>query len=110
MASTTIGRTTCPIGCGHAAAFVKLKTDKGEDRTAYPYVHCPDCGVQMHTRSKTQAEHLLRNTRLEKGAQDAPKAPEATKGHTPEEKPAKPVKNAPAGLFALFGGASGSAS
>jgi len=102
MASKTLGRIACPINCGHTAAQVKLKTDKGEGKTAHPYVHCAGCGVQLHTRSQEQAEHVLRNTRPEKGA-SAPPAPDTP---APQENPPEPTKNAGGGLFGgLFGGA-----
>ncbi|MBV6324370.1 hypothetical protein [Duganella violaceipulchra] len=109
MASKTLGRVSCPISCGHTAAQVKIKTDKGE-KTAYPYVHCAACGVQLHTRSEDQARALLAITRPEKGAQDAPAAPPAPERpadvpaapQAPEAPPA-PAKRA-AGLFdGLFG-------
>jgi hypothetical protein len=99
MASKTLGRITCPIGCGHTAAQVKLKTDKTSG-TAHPYVHCAGCGIQLHTRNEEQAGHLLRNTRAEKGA-DAPQATQAPPA--PENVPA-PAKNAPTGIFGLFAG------
>jgi hypothetical protein len=103
MASKTLGRVTCPVGCSHTAAQVKIKTDKGE-KTAYPYVHCAGCGVQLHTRSEEQARHLLAMTRPEKGAADVPAAPPAPEpapdvpapNKQPETPPA-PVKRA--GLF-----------
>lgn len=98
MASKTLGRITCPIGCGHTAAQVKLKTDKGEGKTAHPYVHCAGCGVQLHTRSQEQAEHLMRNARPEKGAAPAP----AVEVPPTDENPPAPPKNAPGGLFGLF--------
>lgn len=109
MASKTLGRVACPISCGHTAAQVKIKTDKGE-KTAYPYVHCAACGVQLHTRSEDQARALLAVTRPEKGAQDAPAAPPAAEpvadvpAAAPKlETPPAPVKRA--GLFdGLFGG------
>lgn len=93
MASKTLGRVTCPIGCGHTAAQVKIKTDKGEDKTAYPYVHCAGCGIQLHTRSDEQARHLLAGTRPDKIAQEAPQAPQITK---PEPTPAPDDKAPPA--------------
>lgn len=110
MASKTLGRVSCPISCGHTAAQVKIKTDKGEDKTAYPYVHCASCGVQLHTRSEDQARALLAMTRPEKGVQSAPAAPQApdavevTPAATPApETPPAPAKRA-AGLFdGLFG-------
>ena len=108
MASKTLGRVACPISCGHTAAQVKIKTDKGE-KPAYPYVHCAGCGCQLHTRSDDQANALLAMTRPEKGAQAAPAAPPAAEqappvpAAAPEEKtPQAPVKRA--GLFdGLFG-------
>jgi hypothetical protein len=105
MASITLGRVVCPIGCGHHAAQVKLKTDKGE-KTAYPYVHCAGCGIQLHTRNKEQGEHLLKGARPEKTAAPEPiKTPVAA----PEPIPATHVppdpKKSPGGLFGgLFGG------
>lgn len=108
MASKTLGRVACPIGCGHAAAQVKIKTDKGE-KPAHPYVHCAGCGVQLHTRSEEQARHLLAMTRPEKGAPAAPAAPPqpaseppAPVSPPPDKTPHAPVKRA--GLFdGLFG-------
>lgn len=106
MASNTLGRVACPIGCGHTAAQVKLKTDKEAGKTAYPYVHCAGCGVQLHTRSADQAKHLLAITRPEKGAQDVPAAPPKPE-REPEATPAPvPAKTAPALFGGLFGGAS----
>ncbi len=63
MASTTLGRTECPLRCGHTAAHVKLKTDK--PTTAYPYVHCRGCGCQLHTKNEEQGKALLAITRPE---------------------------------------------
>lgn len=97
MASKTLGRVACPVGCGHEAAQVKLKTDKEAGKQAYAYVHCAGCGVQLHTRSDEQARHLLRMTRAEKGAEDAPEPAKA------QEAPQVPARvAAPAG--GLFGG------
>lgn len=109
MASKTLGRVSCPISCGHTAAQVKIKTDKGE-KTAYPYVHCAACGVQLHTRSEDQARALLAMTRPEKGVQDAPapapaveRPAEAPAPAPVAETPPAPAKRA-AGLFdGLFG-------
>jgi hypothetical protein len=97
MASKTLGRIACPIGCGHTAAQVKLKTDKGE-KTAYPYVHCAGCGIQLHTRNEEQAGHLLRGTRAEKGA-EAPPSVETAPVDT--STPPAPPK-APAGFLSSF--------
>lgn len=68
MVSKVLGRTPCPIGCGHTAAHVKLKTDK--PTAAYPYVHCRGCGIQINCRNDEQAGYLLAITRPE--ALDAP--------------------------------------
>jgi len=81
MASKILGRTPCPIGCGHSAAHVKIKTDKATE--AYPYVHCRGCGAQLHTKNEEQARHLLAITRAE--ALDTPAPPPAT---LPEPVPA----------------------
>jgi hypothetical protein len=66
MASKSLGRAECPIRCGFSAAHVKVKTDKAEGKTAYPYIHCPSCGCQLHTKNSEQAEYLLKITRPEK--------------------------------------------
>ena len=103
MASNTIGRTDCPVKCGHTAAFVKLKTDKEAGKTAYPYVHCAGCGVQLHTRSQAQAEHLLAITRGEKGAeaaQDAQKRPPSGEQSPADTETPPPPKKAPGGFLA----------
>lgn len=110
MASKNLGRTACPIQCGHTAAFVKIKTDKAEGKAAYPYVHCAGCGTQLHTRSEEQARHLLAITRAEKGAEPAqaaqkqPPSDERAPGSTPP--PPAPKKPA-GGIFAggIFGDA-----
>lgn len=65
MASKVLGRTSCPVQCGHDAAHVKLKTDKVSG-TAYPYIHCRNCGTQLHTKNDEQASYLLKITRPEK--------------------------------------------
>jgi hypothetical protein len=109
MASKTLGRVACPISCGHNAAQVKIKTDKGE-KAAYPYVHCAGCGVQLHTRSEDQAAHLLGLTRAENGAPALLAAPPAAERPAEvlapaakQETPPAPAKS-PAGLFdGLFG-------
>lgn len=105
MASKTLGRTNCPVNCGHTAAFVKLKTDKGEGKAAYPYVHCAGCGVQLHTRSEEQARHLLAITRGEKGADPAPEPQKRPPGdeQSPAGSDAPPAPKKPAGGF-LTGG------
>lgn len=105
MASKTLGRVVCPIGCGHTAAQVKIKTDKASG-TAHPYVHCAGCGVQLHTRNDEQARHLLAMTRKEKGADAAPDAQAAPPSADPapvDINPPEPPKKAPAGLFPLWG-------
>lgn len=109
MASKTLGRIACPIGCGHTAAQVKIKTDKASG-TAHPYVHCAGCGIQLHTRNEEQATHLLRSTRAEKGADAAPARAEGPPSdeRTPADAsvPTAPPK-ASGGLFSgfLLGGA-----
>ncbi|WP_373987014.1 hypothetical protein [Duganella sp. BuS-21] len=112
MASKLLGRVPCPVKCGHDAAFVKIKTDKEGGKAAYPYVHCPghNCGIQLHTRTQEQAQHLLAMTRPEKGAPDVPAAPPGDEKPEPvlapaqtEKSPPMPVKSA--GLFGgLFAG------
>jgi len=107
MASKTLGRVICPIGCGHQAAQVKIKTDKASG-TAYPYVHCAGCGMQAHTRNEEQARHLLAITRKEKGADAAPDAPAAPPGDEPapvDTSAPPPPKKARSGLFPMFAGA-----
>jgi hypothetical protein len=76
MASEILGRTPCPIQCGHDAAHVKLKTDKATQ--AYPYIHCRGCGSQLHTKNAEQAAHLLKITRAEKLDAAPPAAPTPT--------------------------------
>lgn len=90
MASDILGRTPCPIGCGHTAAHVKIKTDKTTE--AFPYIHCRGCGIQLHTKNKEQAAYLLKNTRAE--ALDTPAEPPTP---TPKATPpaAVPVPVAP---------------
>jgi hypothetical protein len=107
MASITLGRVNCPIGCGHTAAQVKIKTDKGEGKTAFPYIHCAGCGIQVHTRGDEQARHLAKMTRPEKGAapQPAPGAPAAPPAaeRTPGDTSAPPeAKKAPGGFLSGF--------
>lgn len=65
MASEILGRTECPIKCGHTAAHVKRKTDK-QTGTAYPYIHCRGCGCQLHIKNAEQAGYLAQLTRPEK--------------------------------------------
>lgn len=86
MASKTLGRTACPC-CSYDAAHVKIKTDKEEGKTAHPFVYCRECGIQMHTRTREQAEHLLRKTRAEK-LDLPPPAPEPAKEPAPAPAPA----------------------
>lgn len=107
MASKTLGRIACPIHCGFESAHVKIKTDKGEGKAAFPYVHCPSCGVQLHTKSEEQAQHLLRHTRAEKLAPAPDAEPKQAPAEivpapttTPAPAPAPAAK--PAGLFGLF--------
>jgi hypothetical protein len=80
MTSKILGRTTCPIRCGHEAAHVKIKTDKASG-TAFPYVHCRACGWQGHTKNEEQAGHLLAITRPEK-LDDVPKEAKAAQIET----------------------------
>jgi len=99
MASKTLGRTACPITCGHDAAHVKIKTDKAT--TAYPYVHCRNCGAQLHTKTEEQAAYLLKQTRPE--ALDVPAAL-PTPTPSPVEPAPPPVPPAPpARRFGGFG-------
>ncbi|MET2990772.1 hypothetical protein [Herbaspirillum seropedicae] len=102
MASKILGRTACPC-CDHDAAHVKLKTDKAEGQTAYPYVHCRDCGIQMHTRTQHQAEHLLKRTRAEKLDQPAP-APEPAPAPAPAPADLHPAPVPPKPGRQMFGG------
>lgn len=106
MASKLLGRVACPVGCGHEAAFVKIKTDKEGGREAFPYVHCPACGVQLHTRSDDQARHLLAMTRPEKVGDGAepPTAPPAARQAARAPDPAQVPPKAPASAGGLFGG------
>lgn len=89
MASKTLGRTSCPLACGHTAAHVKIKTDKPTE--AFPYIHCRGCGAQLHTKNQEQARYLLANTRPE--ALDAPQPDPAP---VPADPPAPPAPPAPA--------------
>ena len=94
MASQILGRTACPISCGHDAAHVKIKTDKATK--AHPYVHCRGCGCQLHTKTDEQAAHLLKRTRPE--ALDAPvpaPTPTPRQVETPVSAPPAPVPPAP---------------
>ena len=100
MASKILGRTACPC-CPHEAAHVKLKTDKAEGQTAYPYVHCKGCGIQMHTRTQEQAEHLLRKTRAEKLDLPTP-LPEPEPAPAPADLPSAPIP--PSSGRPMFGG------
>jgi hypothetical protein len=106
MASKLLGRVACPVGCGHAAAFVKIKTDKEGGREAFPYVHCPACGVQLHTRSDEQARHLLTMTRPEQTGDGAepPTAPPAARQAARAPDPVPLPQKAPASAGGLFGG------
>lgn len=83
MASKLLGRTRCPL-CDDDKAHVKIKTDKAEGSTAYPYIHCRECNWQGHTKGQHQAELLLKKTRPE----NIP-APEKA----PEPIPATPEKS-----------------
>ena len=98
MASKNLGRTECPVKCGHTAAFVKVKTDKPSG-TAYPYVHCAACGTQLHTRNEDQGRPLLAITRPEKGAPDAPAAPPSPEPAPVETVTPPPPKKAAGGIF-----------
>lgn len=106
MASITLGRVNCPISCGHTAAQVKLKTDKGE-KTAHPYIHCAGCGVQVHARNAEQGNYIKTMMR----PVDAPKPPEEVPAPSkpipapvarplPEKTPVAPPGK-PAGLFGV---------
>lgn len=95
MASEILGRTECPIRCGHTAAHVKRKTDK-QNGKAYPYIHCRGCGCQMHIKNEEQENHLKAITRHEK-LDIPPQAPEPEKKAVavPEIKPEPAPKPAP---------------
>lgn len=110
MASKILGRTVCPIRCGHDAAHVKIKTDKLEGKTAFPYAYCPACGFMGHTKTEAQARALAELTRPEKiDAAPAPPAPipvHAPTGKTgPVGAPIPTPSTKTSGLFGLFGGA-----
>lgn len=96
MASKLLGRCTCPV-CDDDKAHVKIKTDKGEGVEAYPYMHCRECGLQMHTKNRQQAELLLKKTRPEKGAEPEPNTPPVSEAGTPagpaQAKPAPAVSS-----------------
>lgn len=94
MASEILGRTECPIRCGHMAAHVKRKTDKQSGK-AYPYVHCRGCGCQMHIKNEEQEAYLSAITRPEKLALPQPPAQEENAPQMPEIKPEQ-LKQAPA--------------
>lgn len=106
MASSILGRTGCPIKCGHDAAHVKLKTDKAT--TAFPYVHCRGCGCQLHTKNEEQAKALLAITRAEVLDAEQPAAdPVAPATPTPAPTPTptpSPTPRRASGF--LFGGKS----
>jgi hypothetical protein len=94
MASEILGRTPCPIKCGHDAAHVKRKTDKSTGR-AYAYVHCRGCGCQLHAKNEEQENALLAITRKE--ALDIPAAPAPAPAATPKPAPIPaPTPAAPA--------------
>lgn len=97
MASKLLGRCACPL-CADDKAHVKLKTDKAEGQTAYPYIHCRECGLQVHTKNRHQAELLLGKTRPEN-------IPTPTPEPTPEPAPTPVPAPAPAraGRFSLGG-------
>lgn len=99
MASELLGRVVCPVQCGYGAAHVKIKTDKAEGKSAYPYVHCPECGCALHTRSETQARALLAITRAEKTGQNAPQDAQTTE---PAPDKAQGEKTAPGGILGGF--------
>jgi hypothetical protein len=112
MASKIIGRVTCLIQCGHGAAHVKLKTDKAEGATAWPYVFCPACGHMAHTKNREQAAALARLTRPEK-TDDSPvpvQIPTPTGISPPVVEPVAPPTPTPpkaaGGIFDMFKGAS----
>jgi hypothetical protein len=103
MASITLGRIACPVGCGHEAAQVKLKTDKEAGKTAFPYVHCAGCGIQLHTKNEEQAALLLKITRKEKVI-DLPAAPEGGAKAPPVVAAPEVTPKPPAPAGGLFGG------
>lgn len=88
MASNLLGRSPCPL-CADEKAHVKIKTDKAEGSTAYPYIHCRECGCQLHTKNRFQAELLLKKTRPEKSAPPVVE-PNPEPAGTPEPKQEKP--------------------
>lgn len=95
MASEILGRTECPIRCGHTSAHVKRKTDKVGGK-AYPYIHCRGCGCQMHIKNEEQENYLKAITRPEKlDIPPTPPAPEKNAPEVPEIKP-EPKKITPA--------------
>lgn len=94
MASMTLGRVACPIKCGHLAAHVKLKTDKGE-KAAHPYIHCPDCGVQVHARNQSQGDKIRAMMRPEK-MDTPPEEPKPLEKPQEAPKPVLAVKMPPA--------------
>ncbi len=106
MASKILGRTVCPIRCGHDAAHVKIKTDKEAGKTAYPYVYCPACTYMGHTKTEAQAKALAAITRPEKIDASHVGTPTGEANPTPTDTPA-PKPSAPLGIFGLFGGANG---
>jgi hypothetical protein len=110
MASKLLGRAVCPLKCGHEAAHVKIKTDKGEGKEAYPYVYCPACGFMGHTKNHQQAAALAALTRPEKT--DSPvgvRTPTEDPGPVVESDPVAEPVPAPVpapkvadGIFGLF--------
>lgn len=96
MASNLLGRSRCPF-CDDEKAHVKIKTDKGEGKDAYPYLHCRECGCQLHAKNRHQAELLLKKTRAENIPAPAP-VPD------PEPAPAPVPAPAPARTGRFLGG------
>ncbi|HYC45370.1 MAG TPA: hypothetical protein VED01_07760 [Burkholderiales bacterium] len=101
MASSIIGRTSCPE-CDFESAHVKIKTDATAGKEPLPYRYCPGCGAAYHPRSKAAAQALLKKTRLEQQAAPAAAArapapatdpaPESSSGTAEEPKAAAPAK------------------
>lgn len=89
MASSIVGRTTCPE-CGFASAHVK-KSEK------CLYRYCPDCGSQHMARSKRQVDDLMAKTRpLDAPTASVPSGSGSAEASKPIAVAVAPVALAPA--------------
>lgn len=91
MASTLVGRTTCPE-CGFASAHVK----RSEKCT---YRFCPECGAQYFPKNEAQTKRLTAGMRAEGAPAPEPApAPDAKPAPQPTPQPA-PAPAKRRGLF-----------